>query len=62
MSRKSTRENKNITARTGSGRVWLQTMPIYKLANAIRPYIPTSSKQSSQAAVPAAPQIVSSRS
>ena len=28
---------------TGPGRVWLQTMPIYNVANAIRPYIPTSS-------------------
>ena len=30
------------TVLTGPGRVWLQTMPIYNLANAIRPYIPTS--------------------
>ena len=29
------------TVLTGPGRVWLQTMPIYNLANAIRPYIPT---------------------
>jgi len=28
---------------TGPGRVLLQTMPIYHVANAIRPYIPTSS-------------------
>ena len=28
---------------SGPGRVWLQTMPIYDVANAIRPYIPTSS-------------------
>lgn len=28
---------------TGPGRVWLQTMPIINLANAIRPYIPTKS-------------------
>ena len=32
------------TVLTGPGRVWLQTMPIYSVANAIRPYIPTSSK------------------
>lgn len=32
------------TVLTGPGRVWLQTMPIYNVANAIRPYIPTSSK------------------
>ena len=31
------------TVLTGPGRVWLQTMPIYNVANAIRPYIPTSS-------------------
>ena len=30
------------TVLTGPGRVWLQTMPIYNVANAIRPYIPTS--------------------
>ena len=29
------------TVLTGPGRVWLQTMPIYQVANAIRPYIPT---------------------
>ena len=29
------------TVITGPGRVWLQTMPIYNVANAIRPYIPT---------------------
>ena len=29
------------TVLTGPGRVWLQTMPIYNVANAIRPYIPT---------------------
>ena len=29
------------TMLTGPGRVWLQTMPIYNVANAIRPYIPT---------------------
>lgn len=29
------------TVLTGPGRVWLQTMPIYSVANAIRPYIPT---------------------
>ena len=29
------------TVLTGPGRVWLQTMPIYNIANAIRPYIPT---------------------
>lgn len=31
------------TVLTGPGRIWLQTMPIYNVANAIRPYIPTSS-------------------
>ena len=31
------------TILTGPGRVWLQTMPIYNVANAIRPYIPTGS-------------------
>ena len=31
------------TVLTGPGRVWLQTMPIYNVANAIRPYIPTKS-------------------
>lgn len=31
------------TVLTGPGRVWLLTMPIYNVANAIRPYIPTSS-------------------
>ena len=30
------------TVLTGPGRVWLQTMPIYNVANAIRPYIPSS--------------------
>ena len=30
------------TVLTGPGRIWLQTMPIYNVANAIRPYIPTS--------------------
>ncbi len=29
------------TVLTGPGRVWLQTMPIYNVANAIRPFIPT---------------------
>ena len=32
------------TVLTGPGRIWLQTMPIYSVAGAIRPYIPTSSK------------------
>ena len=32
------------TVLTGPGRVWLQTMPIHTVANAIRPYIPTSNK------------------
>ena len=32
------------TVLTGPGRVWLQTMPIYNVANAIRPYIPTGGK------------------
>ena len=31
------------TVLTGPGRVWLQTMPVYTVANAVRPYIPTSS-------------------
>lgn len=29
------------TVLTGPGRIWLQTMPIINVANAIRPYIPT---------------------
>ena len=29
------------TVLTGPGKVWLQTMPIINVANAIRPYIPT---------------------
>lgn len=29
------------TVLTGPGRVWLQTMPIFNVANAIRPYIPS---------------------
>ena len=29
------------TVITGPGRIWLQTMPIYSVAGAIRPYIPT---------------------
>ena len=29
------------TVLTGPGKVWLQTMPIFYVANAIRPYIPT---------------------
>ena len=32
------------TVITGPGRVWLQTMPIHNVANAIRPYIPVESK------------------
>ena len=31
------------TVLTGPGKVWLQTMPISNVANAIRPYIPTGS-------------------
>ena len=31
------------TLLTGPGKVWLQTMPIVNVANAIRPYIPTKS-------------------
>ena len=31
------------TVLTGPGRIWLQTMPISSVANAIRPYIPTGS-------------------
>ena len=30
------------TVLTGPGKVWLQTMPIVNVANAIRPYIPTT--------------------
>lgn len=29
------------TVLTGPGRVWLQTMPIYNVANALKPYLPT---------------------
>lgn len=32
------------TVLTGPGRIWLQTMPIVNVANAIRPYIPTGNK------------------
>ena len=32
------------TVLTGPGRVWLQTMPIHTVANAVRPYIPTGDK------------------
>jgi uncharacterized protein (TIGR00266 family) len=32
------------TVLTGPGRVWLQTMPISNVANAIRPFIPTGDK------------------
>ena len=32
------------TVLTGPGRVWLQTMPISSVANAIRPFIPTGSE------------------
>ena len=32
------------TVLTGPGKIWLQTMPIYNVANAIRPYIPTGTK------------------
>lgn len=32
------------TVLTGPGKVWLQTMPISNVANAIRPYIPTGTK------------------
>ena len=31
------------TVLTGPGRVWLQTMPIYNVANALKPYLPTGS-------------------
>jgi len=31
------------TVLTGPGRVWLQTMPIYNVANALRPFLPTGS-------------------
>lgn len=33
------------TVLTGPGRVWLQTMPIYHVAEAIRPYIPTGNNK-----------------
>ena len=32
------------TVLTGPGRVWLQTMPVITVANAVRPYIPTGNK------------------
>lgn len=35
-----------LTRITGPGRVWLQSMPIYKTAEALIPYIPTSSDSS----------------
>ncbi|MBQ3487711.1 MAG: AIM24 family protein, partial [Clostridia bacterium] len=31
------------TVLTGPGRVWLQTMPIYNVANALKSYLPTGS-------------------
>ena len=31
------------TVLTGPGRVWLQTMPIYNVANALKPFLPTGS-------------------
>ena len=31
------------TVVTGPGRVWIQTMPTYQMANTLRPYFPTSS-------------------
>ena len=33
-----------LTTLTGPGKVWIQTMPISKLAEAIIPYIPTSTE------------------
>ena len=32
------------TVVTGPGRIWLQSMPIFQMANTLRPYFPTSSK------------------
>ena len=32
------------TVLTGPGRIWLQTMPVSTVANAVRPYIPTGNK------------------
>lgn len=32
------------TVLTGPGRVWLQTMPLFNIANALRPYFPTNDK------------------
>jgi uncharacterized protein (TIGR00266 family) len=36
---------------TGPGRVWLQTMPMTKLATALRPYLPSGGSSSSGAAL-----------
>jgi uncharacterized protein (AIM24 family) len=33
-----------LTTLTGPGKVWIQTMPLSKLAEAIIPYIPTSTE------------------
>jgi uncharacterized protein (AIM24 family) len=38
-----------FTTLTGPGRVWLQTMPMAKLAGAIRQYMPTSEGKTSSA-------------
>lgn len=32
------------TVITGPGRVWLQSMPLYQMANTLRPYFPTNNK------------------
>lgn len=32
------------TVVTGPGRIWLQSMPIYQMANTLRPFFPTNSK------------------
>uniref|UniRef100_E6Q0G8 Protein containing DUF124 n=1 Tax=mine drainage metagenome TaxID=410659 RepID=E6Q0G8_9ZZZZ len=40
-----------LAALTGPGRIWLQTLPIAKLAHQIQQYLPTSRQESVQGGV-----------
>ena len=40
-----------LAALTGPGRVWLQSLPISKLAHALREYLPSSGEQRTEAGV-----------
>jgi len=40
-----------LAARTGPGRVWLQSLPISKLAHALREYLPSGGEQRAEAGV-----------